>query len=88
MDAGVQQHDGEVTAGQNTRRHGVRDDETGAIIVFQREMNVSKEQVTIPKFKTEAEEAAQDLASQKGLPYQTYIKMVLHEALQKECRSA
>ena len=49
---------------------------------------MSKEQVTIPKFKTEAEEAAQDLASQKGLPYQTYIKMVLHEALQKECRSA
>jgi predicted DNA binding CopG/RHH family protein len=33
-------------------------------------------------------EAAQDLASRTGLPYQTYIKMVLHEALQKERRSA
>jgi hypothetical protein len=28
--------------------------------------------------------AAQDLAHQKGLPYQTYIKMLLHEALKKE----
>jgi predicted DNA binding CopG/RHH family protein len=32
-------------------------------------------------------EAAQDLAHQKGLPYQTYIKMLLHEAL-KKARSA
>ena len=31
--------------------------------------------------------AAQDLAHKKGLPYQTYIKMLLHEALKKE-RSA
>ena len=31
-------------------------------------------------------EAAQDLAHQKGLPYQTYIKMLLHEALKKERR--
>ena len=30
---------------------------------------------------------AQDLAHEKGLPYQTYIKMLLHEALKKE-RSA
>ena len=28
--------------------------------------------------------AAQDLAHEKGLPYQTYIKMLLHEALKKE----
>jgi predicted DNA binding CopG/RHH family protein len=28
--------------------------------------------------------AAQDLAEQKGLPYQTYIKMLLHEALVRE----
>jgi predicted DNA binding CopG/RHH family protein len=91
---------------------------------------VLKGQITIPKFKTEAEEAtwwdshpeiaagimkralksgtarrkvplktvtmrlpladleaAQDLASRKGLPYRTYIKMVLHEALRKERRS-
>ena len=33
-------------------------------------------------------EAAQDIANRKGLPYQPYIKMVLHEALQKERRSA
>ena len=31
---------------------------------------------------------AKDLAHRKGLPYQTYIKMLLHEALEKECRSA
>ena len=30
--------------------------------------------------------AAQDLAHRKGLPYQTYIKMLLHEALEKEGR--
>ena len=30
---------------------------------------------------------AQDLAHEKGLPYQTYIKMLLHEAL-KKARSA
>ena len=93
-------------------------------------MSVPKKQITIPKFRTEAEEAewwdshpdaateimkralksgkarravplkavtmrlpvpdskaAQDLAQEKGLPYQTYIKMLLHEALKKE-RSA
>jgi hypothetical protein len=31
--------------------------------------------------------AAQDLALQKGLPYQTYIKMLLREAIEKERRS-
>ena len=36
----------------------------------------------MPDIKT-----AQDLAHEKGLPYQTYIKMLLHEALKKE-RSA
>ncbi len=89
-----------------------------------------KKRTTIPKFRTESEEAqwwdshpeaatefmrsalksgkarraiplktvtmrlpvpdikiAQDLALEKGLPYQTYIKMLLHEALKKE-RSA
>jgi len=29
-------------------------------------------------------EAAQNLADRKGLPYQTYIKMLLHEALARE----
>jgi hypothetical protein len=33
-------------------------------------------------------EAAKDLAERKGIPYQTYIKMLLHEALEKERRSA
>ena len=37
----------------------------------------------VPDLKT-----AQDLAQDKGLPYQTYIKMLLHEALQRERRSA
>ena len=37
----------------------------------------------VPDLKT-----AQDLAHDKGLPYQTYIKMLLHEALQRERRSA
>jgi predicted DNA binding CopG/RHH family protein len=36
----------------------------------------------VPDIKT-----AQDLAHEKGLPYQTHIKMLLHEALKKE-RSA
>jgi predicted DNA binding CopG/RHH family protein len=93
-------------------------------------MSLPKRQVTIPKFRTEAEEAewwdshpevateimkravksgkarrvplktvtmrlpvpdlvaAQDLAQHRGLPYQTYIKMLLHEALERERRSA
>ena len=93
-------------------------------------MSRPKKQIAIPKFRTEAQEAAwwdshpqaateimkralksgqarravplktvtmrlpvpdiktaQDLAQEKGLPYQTYIKMLLHEALKKE-RSA
>ena len=29
-------------------------------------------------------EAAQQLAGRKGLPYQTYMKMLLHQALEKE----
>jgi predicted DNA binding CopG/RHH family protein len=29
-------------------------------------------------------EAARKLAERKGLPYQTYIKMLLHQALQRE----
>jgi predicted DNA binding CopG/RHH family protein len=33
-------------------------------------------------------EAAKDLAFRKGLPYQTYIKMLLHEAIERERRSA
>jgi predicted DNA binding CopG/RHH family protein len=32
-------------------------------------------------------EAAKDLAFRKGVPYQTYIKMLLHEAIEKERRS-
>ena len=32
--------------------------------------------------------AAQDLALKRGLPYQTYIKMLLHEAIEKERRTA
>ncbi len=33
-------------------------------------------------------QAARDLAQHKGIPYQTYIKMLLHEALERERRSA
>jgi len=33
-------------------------------------------------------EAAKDIAFRKGVPYQTYIKMLLHEAIEKERRSA
>jgi predicted DNA binding CopG/RHH family protein len=33
-------------------------------------------------------EAAKDLAFRKGIPYQTYIKMLLHEAIEKERHSA
>jgi predicted DNA binding CopG/RHH family protein len=31
---------------------------------------------------------AQKLAASKGLPYQTYIKSLLHEALQRERRQS
>jgi predicted DNA binding CopG/RHH family protein len=90
-------------------------------------MSIAKKPISIPKFRTEAEEAqwwdrhpevatrimkraletgkarrrvplrtvtmrlpvpdieaAQNLAERKGLPYQTYIKMLLHEALSRE----
>ena len=90
-------------------------------------MSMAKKPISIPKFRTEAEEAlwwdrhpevatdlmkralqsgkarrrvplrtvtmrlpvpdiaaAQNLAERKGVPYQTYIKMLLHEALAKE----
>jgi predicted DNA binding CopG/RHH family protein len=33
-------------------------------------------------------DTAQDLAGRKGLRYQTYIKMLLHQALQKELATA
>ncbi len=33
-------------------------------------------------------ETARDLAQKKGLPYQTYMKALLHEALEKERRGA
>lgn len=33
-------------------------------------------------------QTAQVLAERKGLPYQSYIKMLLHEALERERRSA
>ncbi|MCC6365487.1 MAG: hypothetical protein IT165_18390 [Bryobacterales bacterium] len=33
-------------------------------------------------------EAAKDLAFRNGLPYQTYIKMLLHEAIEKARNSA
>jgi predicted DNA binding CopG/RHH family protein len=32
-------------------------------------------------------QTAQHLAQRKGLPYQTYIKMLLHDALDKERRA-
>jgi predicted DNA binding CopG/RHH family protein len=33
-------------------------------------------------------EAAQQLAEQKGLPYEAYIEMLLHDALEREQRPA
>ena len=33
-------------------------------------------------------EAAQEMAQRKGLPYQTYMKMLLHQALEKERRAS
>ena len=32
--------------------------------------------------------AAQGLAESRGLPYQTYIKMLLHQALERELRAS
>lgn len=39
--------------------------------------------VTI-RIRTQDVEAARKLAERKGLPYQTYIKMLLHQALERE----
>jgi hypothetical protein len=33
-------------------------------------------------------QAARELAQKKGLPYQTYMKMLLHQALEKERRAS
>ncbi len=45
------------------------------------------ERIVVPKFKTEADlDLARKQAEEKGLPYQTYIKSVLHEALMKRER--
>jgi predicted DNA binding CopG/RHH family protein len=41
--------------------------------------------VTI-RLATEDIHAARELAAQKSIPYQTYIKMLLREALQRESR--
>jgi hypothetical protein len=32
--------------------------------------------------------AAQGLAETRGLPYQTYMKMLLHQAIEKELRAS
>jgi len=32
-------------------------------------------------------QAAREMAQKKGLPYQTYMKMLLHQALEKERRA-
>ena len=33
-------------------------------------------------------QAAREMAQEKGLPYQTYMKMLLHQALEKERRAS
>jgi len=33
-------------------------------------------------------QTAQEMAQKKGLPYQTYMKMLLHQALEKERRAS
>jgi predicted DNA binding CopG/RHH family protein len=33
-------------------------------------------------------QAAREMAREKGLPYQTYMKMLLHQALEKERRAS
>jgi predicted DNA binding CopG/RHH family protein len=55
--------------------------ETGAV----RRRKVALKTVTMAEPDIEA---AKDLAFRKGLPYQTYIKMLLHEAIERERRSA
>ena len=44
---------------------------------------VTTKPVTIRLAVTDVE-AAQELAGKRGLPYQTYIKMLLHQALKQE----
>ena len=45
---------------------------------------VPKSQSVTIRIPTKDVDAARKLAARKGLPYQTYIKMLLHEALQRE----
>jgi len=45
---------------------------------------VSESQSITLRIAVKDVEAARKLAEQKGLPYQTYIKMLLHESLQRE----
>ena len=62
--------------------------------IMKRAMKASKARRAVPlktvtmRLPVPDIEAAQDLAQQKGLRYQTYIKMLLHEALERERRSA
>lgn len=43
-----------------------------------------KSQSVTIRIRTKDVESARKLAEQKGLPYQTYIKMLLHQALERE----
>ena len=45
---------------------------------------VPKSQSVTIRFPAKDVETARKLAQQKGLPYQTYIKMLLHQALERE----
>ena len=45
---------------------------------------VPKSQSVTIRIPTKDMEAARRLAERKGLPYQTYIKMLLHQALERE----
>ena len=45
---------------------------------------VPKSQSVTIRFPAKDVETARKLAQQRGLPYQTYIKMLLHQALERE----
>lgn len=62
--------------------------------LMKRAINSGKAKRTVPlktvtmRLSISDIKAAQELALQRGLPYQTYIKMLLHEAIEKERRTA
>ena len=58
----------------------------GSVLTMQQAAARARTQPVTIRLATQDMEKARGLAAQKGIGYQTYIKMLLHEALQREAR--